>query len=188
MARNIAATTAFSSERSRGCHRKATRRTVRRSSGRHERHARNTGCRVSVTAPTTAMTEVSAGMTNHQAAHASTMIATAPALQRAERQDGDRRIERQHIMRQFGQHQFKYNPGRDQHASRNCAPGSASPPDRGAAIPASGAPAERHPEQQQIDPGGAPWIPAPRACSSCRRDRIREKSIAGAPEDRDEPG
>src|SRR5580698_3247124 len=68
-ARNIAETTAVSSERSARLssyshHANKPKISAAATNG----HARNTGWRVSVTAPTTAITDVIAGIANHQAA------------------------------------------------------------------------------------------------------------------------
>src|ERR1700761_8251269 len=68
-ARNSAATTAFSSERSARLssyshHANSPKISAAATNG----HARNTGWRVNVTAPTTAITDVAAGIANHQAA------------------------------------------------------------------------------------------------------------------------
>ena len=114
-----------------------------------------------------------------------------PPLQRADGQDRDRRIERQHIMRQLGQHQFENDPGRHQPRQQEFRAGLAPrPPDRRRSHARQRrARPERHPEQQQINARRcAVGFLRRELAQHVAADRVREERIAGAPEDRDEPG
>ncbi len=74
-------------------------------------------------------------------------------FQRADGQDRDRRIERQHVVRQLGHHHFEHDPGRDQPCQEILRAGlPPRPPDCGSGHPRQRSPGpERHPEQQQIE-------------------------------------
>ena len=67
----------------------------------------------------------------------------APALDNAGDQDGDRRIKRQHVVRQLGDHELEHDPGRHQPGQQELRARLAPRrPDAGAASAASIAPGQ----------------------------------------------
>ena len=93
-------------------------------------------------------------------------------------------------MRQFCQHRLEHDPGRDQPGQQELRTGLApgAPHRRRGQAGQRRARPERHPEQQEIEPGGAPWDScAPSLLSMSPPTEFGKKSLARAQEDRDEP-
>ena len=126
-------------------------------------------------------------------APASACATRPPRFEDAGDQDRDRRIERQHVMRQLGDHHFEHHPGRHQPGQQEVRARLAPRlPDRAARPgPASTAPGQNVTQNSSeviARRRAMRFLTADHLGQHVLADRLREEAAAGLGDDRDEPG
>ena len=114
-----------------------------------------------------------------------------PALERADNQDANRRIERQHIMRQLGDDEFENDPRRQQPGQQELRARLAprAPDSRHSKTGKRRAGPERDPEQQEVESGrcAVRLLCARNLVQHIAAEGVREERVACLEEDQNEP-